>query len=71
MKRIAWKMPNGKVAFTTPAESMLKGETEDAYLDRIAEKTMDKQGWWDWERLPNVDPEIQADRKNRDSLKAE
>lgn len=42
MKKIAWKMPDGSVSVTTPCGPMLFGESEEAYLDRIAALTQAK-----------------------------
>lgn len=69
-KRIVWKMPNGGIAFTTPGDThpRLEGESEDAYLDRIAELTRKINGWHDWVRLPNVDKSVQEDRAKRATL---
>jgi hypothetical protein len=36
MKRIVWQRSDGSIEISTPAAPMLKGETEDQYLDRVA-----------------------------------
>jgi hypothetical protein len=38
-KRIVWQLPDGSKRYTTPAAPMLEGETEEAYLNRVAMRT--------------------------------
>jgi hypothetical protein len=70
-KRIVWKMPDGSLRITTPAEPRIEGETEDAYLDRVAERT--KEVLQDLEgavRLANITAEEHAEmRRVRDLVK--
>lgn len=64
MKRIAWKMPDGSIRVTTPADSMLQGETEDAYLDRIAKRTQEVLAdLKDAVRMPNITAEEHAEMR--------
>lgn len=38
MKRIVWKMPDGSIRISIPLEPFLENESEQEYLDRIADK---------------------------------
>lgn len=39
-KRLVWKKPDGSIAFTVPVEPARAGESEAAYLDRIAARCL-------------------------------
>lgn len=49
--RILWQMPGGVIAVTVPCAPMQDGESETAYLDRIAAKAKPEGAV----RLPNID----------------
>jgi len=67
-KRILWRMPDGKIAVTTPCAPVLENESEEEYLDRIAQKLIDDGVATAWTRLPNCQcTEIPEDREYRNS----
>jgi len=56
MKRILWQAPEGSVLVTVPCEPMRPGETESAYLDRIAQHAVGADpSLAACTRLPDVD----------------
>mgnify|MGYP001586946462 CR=1 FL=1 len=65
--RIVWLMPDGSKRVTTPGSPMLDGETERAYLDRVAARTKEAlPDLKDAMRLPNItDAEHAEMRKTR------
>lgn len=41
MKQILIRLSDGRLAYSRPCADVLPGETEDAYLQRVAERTID------------------------------
>lgn len=66
-KRIVWKMPDGSFRYTTPAAPFLDGETELAYLSRVAARAKTSlPDLKDAVRQPDIsDAEHAAIRSNR------
>lgn len=65
-KRIVWQSPDGSLRITVPVEPPLEGESESAYLDRIALRTLNAvPSLADCVRLPDVDASELPSRRFR------
>lgn len=62
MKQILFKLSDGSLAYCRPCAPVAEGETDQAYLDRVAEKTLaDNQHdplWQGATRVADVDPDV-------------